>query len=99
MTGEEVTARLAIVSALRMLCLRLPHVATPAEAERLERFRALVTAPARATEDDVEALATGWAAWWRDGRVSDLSEMARRIDATLIDADRRLASFAAACLR
>jgi hypothetical protein len=97
MTDEEVTARLRSVSALRALCLRLPHVPTPAELARLERFDALVAAPAPATERDVEALAAGWARWWRDGRKAELAEMARRVDATLVNSDRRLASFAVAC--
>ena len=98
MTGDEVTARLATVSALRALCLRLPHVATPTELERLKRFDALVEAPDSATERDVEALVAGWARWWREGRAAELSGMARRLDAALIDSDRRLASFAVACL-
>ena len=98
MTDEEVTARLRAVSALRTLCLRLPHVPTPAEVARLERFDALVAAPERATERDVEALATGWSRWWREGRTTELSDMSRRIDAELIDSDRRLASFVVACL-
>ena len=98
MTGDEVAARLARVSALRALCLRLPHVATPTEIERLKRFDALAPAPERATERDVEALAAGWSRWWREGRTAELSGMARRLDAALIDSDRRLASLAVACL-
>ena len=98
MTGEEVTARLNAVSALRALCLRLPHVPTPAETARLKRFDALIEAPERATERDVEALVAGWSCWWREGRTAELSEMVRRVNAALIDADRRLASFAVACL-
>jgi hypothetical protein len=98
MTGEEVTARLTTVSALRALCLRLPHVSTPAEIARLTRFDALLETPERTTERDVEALVAGWSRWWREGRRAELSAMARRVDAALIDSDRRLASFAVACL-
>ena len=98
MTGDEVTARLAMVSALRILGLRLPHVPTPAEIARLKRFDPLVAAPENATARDVAALVVGWARWWREGRTTELSEMARRLDAALIASDRRLASFAAACL-
>ena len=98
MTSEEVTARLNTVSALRALCLRLPHVPTPAEIARLKRFDALVDAPEQATERDVETLVAGWSRWWREGRTADISAMARRVDAALINFDRRLASFAVACL-
>jgi hypothetical protein len=96
MTGDEVAARLATVSALRSLCLRLPHIATPAEVERLQRFEALVPEPARATTRDIEALVAGWSRWWREGRRAELAGMARRLDAAVIDADRRLATFATA---
>ena len=97
MTGEEITARLNTVSALRALSLRLPHVPTPAEIVLLKRFDALVETPEPTTVNDTEALAAGWARWWREGRTTELSQMARRVDAALIDSDRRLASFAVAC--
>jgi hypothetical protein len=97
MTGEEITARLTIVSALRTLCLRLPHVSTPAELTQLKRFDALIHAPDHAGARDVESLVAGWSRWWRDGRKAELRAMARRVDAELIDSDRRLASFAVAC--
>jgi hypothetical protein len=96
MTSDEVTARLAIVSALRMLGLRLPHVATPMELERLKRFEALVQAPENATGGDIEALVTGWSRWWREERTAELANMALRLDAALVDSDRRLATFATA---
>ena len=98
MTSEEVTARLNTVSALRALCLRLPHVPTPTEIARLKRFDALVETPERATEHDVDTLVAGWSRWWRQGCTEKLSEMARRVDAALINSDRRLASFVTASL-
>ncbi len=97
MTSDEVAARLATVSALRALCLRLPHVPTPTEIARLKHFDELVDAPEAATERDVEALVAGWSRWWREGRTAEVSKMAGRVDATLIDSDRRLAAFATAC--
>ncbi len=98
MTDAEVTARLKTVSALRALSLRLPHVPTPAEIALLQDFDALAEMPERATKRDVEALATGWARWWRERRTAELAEMARRVDPALIGSARRLASFAVACL-
>ena len=98
MTSDELTTRLATVSALRTLCLRLPHLATPTELERLKRFDALVDAPERATEADVEPLAAGWSCWWREGRTVELAEMTRRLPPALVDSDRRLATLATASL-
>jgi len=98
MTGDEVAARLAAASALRTLGLRLPHVPTPTEIVRLQRFEALVPAPESATARDLEALVAGWSRWWRQERTAELSDMARRLNPALIDSDRRLASLATACL-
>lgn len=87
---------LRTASALRRLCLSLPHLATPAEVALIGRFERLVAAPGRATAADAEALAAGWRAWWRAGRVSELSEMAREVERAVIDGDRRLATYAVA---
>lgn len=97
MTGAEVTARLATASALRLLCLRLPHVPTPTELAHLKRFETLVKASAQATAGDVDALAAGWSRWWREGRTAELSAMADRVDTAVIDGDRRLTTFVVAC--
>ena len=96
MTSDELALRLATVSALRALCLRLPHIATPAEIERLKRFEVLVRAPESATAGDVDALVAGWSRWWREGNTAGLARMVSHIDPALIDADRRLATFATA---
>ena len=96
MTGEDIAERLATVSALRALCLRLPHIPTPTELALLRRFDALVDRPETATERDVDALVAGWSRWWREGRTAELSAMAARLDPALVDSDRRLASYAVA---
>ena len=95
-TGEEVTAKLNIVSALRVLILRLPHIPTPAEIDLLKRFDTLVDRPEDATEHDVDALAAGWARWWREGRTAELAAMAARVDPALVDSYRHLATYAVA---
>jgi len=83
-------------SALRSLCLSLPHVPTPAEVGRLRRFDELVAQPESATAGDLEALATGWRRWWRQGDTERLRLMAARVPGALLDADRRLATYACA---
>jgi hypothetical protein len=88
------TAAIRKVSALRALCLRLPHVPTPAEAALLRRCEALAVSPESATRADVEALAAGWRRWWRLGETERLRAMAARVPAGLIEADRRLAMYA-----
>ncbi len=84
------------VSALRALCLRLPHVPTPAELSRLQRFGELVVAPESASTDDIEPLAAGWRRCWYQGETSRLRAMAAQVPASLIENDRRLALYACA---
>lgn len=96
MSPRDPAERLRSVSALRALCLALPHVPTPAESRRLERFRALAAAPESATLDDRDAIADGWRDWWRAGRVDALLAMAARVPASLVEGDRRLAAYAVA---
>lgn len=93
---RDVAARLRAVSELRRLCLSLPHVATPAETRLLARFDELAAFPEQAAGADVEALAIGWRAWWRAGRVAELAAMADRVAPRLIETDRRLATYATA---
>jgi hypothetical protein len=92
----DATAAIRKVSALRALCLRLPHLPTPAEAARVRRCEALAASPESATSADVEALATGWRRWWHLGETERLRAMAARVPAGLINADRRLALYACA---
>jgi hypothetical protein len=86
------------VSALRALCLRLPHVPTPAELSRLQRFGELTVAPESATIRDVEALVAGWRRWWYQAETERLSAMAARVPAALVHDDRRLALYACAAV-
>jgi hypothetical protein len=91
---RDVAATLRRLSALRALCLRLPHVPTPAESELLRRFDMLARRPQDAGGADVEAIAAGWRAWWRGGEHRRLAEMADALPAILVDSDRRLAAYA-----
>lgn len=90
------TGALRKASALRALCLSLPHVPTPTEIARLRRFEELIARPESATAADIEALAAGWRRWWRQGVVTRLHLMATRVPPALVDADRRLATYACA---
>src|SRR5438094_10584838 len=85
MTPHDIATTLRKVSALRSLCLRLPHVPTPAEKRLLERFEALTAAPTRATAADMEAIAVGWSGWWRGGNTGEVLDMAARIPADPIE--------------
>src|SRR5438876_12223532 len=78
MTPPDIATTLRKVSALRSLCLRLPHVPTPAEKRLLERFEALTAAPTRATAADMEAIAVGWSGWWGGGNTGEVLDMAPR---------------------
>ncbi len=93
MTGADVATTLRTVAALRALCLRLPHLPTPTEAERLRRFEALAESPQSATDEDIEALVAGWRRWWRAGDNDRLLAMAAQLPAGLVDGDRRLSSY------
>ncbi len=93
MTARDVAATLRTVSALRALCLALPHLPTPAEAERLRRFDALVVSPQSVSPADTEALAAGWKRWWRTGEIGRLRRMAASVPPELVEGDRRLASY------
>ena len=70
-------------SALRALCRRLPHISTPAELARLQRFGELETSPETATIGDVEALISGWRRWWYQGETERLSAMAAGVPVLL----------------
>jgi hypothetical protein len=92
----DVTLTLRRVAALRALCLRLPHLPTPAERARLDRFRVLATDPAAATSADIESLAAGWRQWWLGEDATAIQAMAEKLPRGLVDGDRRLASYAVA---
>lgn len=99
MTPHDAATVLRKVSALRALCLRLPHLPTPKEQTLLRRFEILVGAPQTASADDTEALTVGWRQWWREGRHAALRGMAQGLPAGLVERDCRLASYLDAALR
>ena len=93
---RDVTATLKKVSALRDLCLKLPHLATELEEKRLRRFDALVASTRDVTTDDVAAIVTGWRRWWREGHIDAICDMASRLPPGLVENDRDLAMYAMA---
>lgn len=93
---RDVDWRMRKVAALRALCLTLPHEATPAETERLQRFDELARAPDLATAADLDAIVTGWRAWWRQGRLAEILAMAARLPGTIVEHDRRATTYVAA---
>jgi len=91
--GQDVAATLRKIAALRSLLVRLPHLETPVEAERLRRFDTLVRSPRSARIRDIDALAAGWARWWRTGQTRQLLAMAESLPEGLVALDRRLAMY------
>jgi hypothetical protein len=94
--ARSAAARIRAVSRLRELCRRLPHFPTEAERRLLDRFQSLGRSPAAARLEDTDALAAGWRAWWRERRADDIDAMARSLPPGLVEADRRLATYALA---
>src|SRR5205814_7320692 len=68
------------VGALRSLCVRLPHLETPAETLLLNRFDALASGPDRLTENDRDAVVVGWRRSWRTAETETVRRMAPRMD-------------------
>src|SRR2546425_336260 len=80
------------VGALRSLCVRLPHLETPAETLLLNRFDALAPGTDRLTENDRDAVVVGWRRSWRTAETETVRRMAPRIDGNMIARDRSLAT-------
>ena len=93
---RSVEDTLTTISALRRLCLTLPHAATPEEVRRLERFERLRRSAVLLNEEDLEALRTGLRQCWRSRDTQTLRQMAARIPAAFLDRDRWLQSFVVA---
>lgn len=93
MTSRDVSPALRKASALRALCLQLPHRPTRIESERLRSFEALVAEPDRVTEADVEVLLVGWRQWWREGDVDALWRMGTKVPLRVIERDRWLSTW------
>ena len=93
---RSVEDTLTTISALRQLCLTLPHAPTPAEARRLERFERVREGAVPLNEEDVEALRTGLRQCWRSRDTETLRDMAARIPGGLLERDRWLQSFVVA---
>ena len=93
---RSVGETLMTISALRRLCLALPHAPTPYEARQLQRFQRLHQDVAPLNTADIEPLRAGLRHCWRHGDAKALREMIARIPADLLARDRWLQSFAVA---
>ena len=93
---RSVEDTLTTISALRRLCLTLPHAATPEEVRRLERFERLRKSAATLSDGDIDALRIGLRHCWRSRDTETLLDMAARIPGWLLDRDRWLQSFVVA---
>ena len=94
MTTSDAAPAIRSVAQLRALFVRLPHVPTPAELARLQRFEVIVADPALAGTEDIESIVAGWRRWWREGRVDQIAAMASAISADLVESDPRLLDLA-----
>ena len=92
MTERDAAAALRKVAALRSLVARLPRLETPLKAARLRRFEVLTESPHAATTEDIDALVSGWARWWRTGQVRRILAMAESVPEEIVTGDRRLQS-------
>jgi hypothetical protein len=93
---RSVEDTLTTISALRRLCLTLPHAQTPEEVRRLDRFERLRRGRASLSDGDIDALRTGLRHCWRSQETGTLLEMAARIPPELLQRDRWLQSFVVA---
>ena len=94
MSPRDVGPALRKSAALRALCMRLPHIPTPAEERLLVRFDLLAQLPDSTTDADIEVLVAGWRRWWREGQIERLLAMAWSLPRRLLELDRRLSSWA-----
>src|SRR5438552_16391240 len=72
------------VGALRSLCVRLPHLETPAETLLINSFDALASGPDRLTENDRDAVVVGWRRSWRTAETENVRRMAQRMDGHIV---------------
>lgn len=97
---EEITAALIMVSQLRALFSRLPHLGTPRERAELEEFRGYRRAEGPLAVVRVPVVRTGFREAWRTDDFQAILDVGQRIPEEVHQADLDIqAYYAMACLR
>lgn len=84
---EAITAALIMVSQLRALFSRLPHLGTPRERTGLEEFRGYRRVAGPLAEVRIPPVRTGFREAWRVGDLEAILDVGQRIPEAILRAD------------
>lgn len=83
----EITTTLLMVSQLRDLFLRLPHLSTPRERAELEEFQGYRKSKGKLETVRIPVVQTGFREAWRTGDLDSILDVGQRIPDTILRGD------------